>query len=62
MHFDEALAAVKQGTQIAVTREAQMTDLRTKPPDVAALVTDGRLTLEAGIAISTRSLSLYLPR
>jgi hypothetical protein len=49
-HFDQALAKVKDAEQFSKSREAQLSELRTKAPDVAALVADDRLTLEAGIA------------
>ena len=49
-HFDEALAEVKDAEQVSKSRDAQLNELRTKASDVAALVSDGRLTLEAGMA------------
>jgi ParB-like nuclease domain len=49
-HFDVALKKVQAETQNRKGHDAQMADLRTHAPDVAALVTDGRLTLEAAMA------------
>jgi hypothetical protein len=49
-HFDEALASVQEAEQTSRSREAQMRELRMHASDVAALVSDGRLTLEAGMA------------
>jgi hypothetical protein len=49
-HFDQAVAQVKDAEQISSSREAQLSELRAHASDVAALVSDGRLTLEAGMA------------
>jgi hypothetical protein len=44
-HFDVALKKVQAETQQRKGHDAQMADLRAHAPDVAALVTDGRLLL-----------------
>jgi ParB-like chromosome segregation protein Spo0J len=49
-YFDQALASVKSAEQVSKSRDAQLSELRAKAPDVAALVSDDRLTLEGGIA------------
>src|SRR4051812_49359088 len=46
-HFDVALKKVQAETQKRQGHDAQMAQLRAHAPDVAALVSDGRLTLEA---------------
>lgn len=49
IHFDVAWKQVKEETHKRLGRDAQMAQLRTHASDVAALVEDGRLTLEAGL-------------
>lgn len=49
-HFDEALKSVIAAEQKNKSRDAQLNELRTKAPDVAALVADERISLEAGLA------------
>jgi hypothetical protein len=48
-HFDEALQTARTAEQAGKSTGAQKAELQTKAPDVAALVSDGRLTLEAGM-------------
>jgi hypothetical protein len=47
--FDKALSIVEQARQASASTEARMARLRTTAPDVAALVDEERLTLEAGL-------------
>lgn len=47
--FDKALSNVEQVSQASASKEARMARLRAAAPDVAALVDDERLTLEAGL-------------
>lgn len=49
-HFDVALRQVREGEQKRKSHDVQMAELRAKAPDVAALIDDGRLTIEAGLA------------
>lgn len=46
--FDVALSSIQADREKSRSKEAQMTDLRRWAPDVAAMVDDERLTLEAG--------------
>jgi ParB-like nuclease domain len=48
--FDVALRQAQEAEQKRKAHDAQMAELHTKAPDVAALVQDGRLTIEAGRA------------
>lgn len=48
--FDDAFKQVEGALQAGKAREARLTDLRAKAPDVAALIDDERLTVEAGLA------------
>lgn len=49
MPFDVALKQARAGEDDGKSREARMARLRAAAPDVAALVEDERLTLEAGL-------------
>jgi ParB/Sulfiredoxin domain len=49
MPFDTALKQARNGEEEGKSREARMARLRAGAPDVAALVEDERLTLEAGL-------------
>ena len=48
-HFDVALRETEVARQQSASVEARMAELRDKAPDVAAMVDDERLTLEAGL-------------
>jgi len=48
--FDAALRTIENERQASASIDAQMAELRAKAPDVAALVADERLTIEAGLA------------
>ena len=49
LHFDEALKQVQGETRSRKAHDAQMATLHNWAPEVAALVTDGRLTLDEGM-------------
>ena len=49
-HFDVAMKQVQAETQKRQGHDAQMADLRARAPDVAVLVSDDRLTLEAAMS------------
>lgn len=48
--FDVALSEVRAAEQRRKSHDAQMSALRKYAPDLAAIVEDGRMTLEAGLA------------
>lgn len=47
--LDEALAVVKQEREASASVDARMAELRAGAPEIAAMVDDERLTLEAGL-------------
>lgn len=49
-HFDVALKEVRDAELRQKSHDARISELRSKAPDVAALVDDGRLSIEAGLA------------
>jgi len=52
--FDEAVRFVQTAQQASKSRDVQLSELRSAAPDVAALIDDERLTLEAGLAELTQ--------
>jgi hypothetical protein len=49
-HFDVALKEAREAETRQQSHDARMAELRVKAPDVAALIDDERLTIEAGLA------------
>jgi ParB-like nuclease domain len=50
IHFDVALKQVREAEQRQKSHDFRMAELRSKAPDAAALIDDGRLTIEAGMS------------